>query len=63
MKQEVEVAQTPEWEFRAKIVRNITFKGRYRLNFCPNWVKNGKKLISFKNFTLGSPKVTKLISK
>ena len=44
----------PEWEFKAHIARNITFEGRLGPNFCPIWVKNARKLIIFKNFTLVS---------
>ena len=55
LKQEVVVAQTPEWKFKPNIARNATF------DIFPYWVKNGKKRIIFKNFTLVSPKVAKLI--
>ena len=41
-----------EWKFKAYIAGNVTFEGRLGLNFCPIWVKNGKNLIIFKNFTL-----------
>ena len=50
LKQKVVVIHTHEWKFKANIARNATFEGRLRLNFCPIWVKNGKKLIIFKNF-------------
>ena len=36
------------------IARNGTFEGCLGPNFCPIWVKNFKKLIIFKNFTLVS---------
>ena len=58
------VVQTPaEWKFKANIdYRNATFEGqRYGQIFTQFvWVKNGKKMIIFKNFSL-SLKVTKLI--
>ena len=41
-----------EWKFKANIARNATFEGCLGSNFCPVWVKNGKKLIIFKNITL-----------
>ena len=58
------------WEipFQAKssgctnIARKTTFEGHLGPKFCPVWVKNGKKLIIFKNFTLVSLKVTKFIT-
>ena len=37
-----------------KITRKVTFEGQLGPHFCPIWVKNGKKLIIFKNFTLVS---------
>ena len=52
LKQKVVIAKTLEWKFKAYIARNATFKGRLGPNFCLIWVKNGKKLIIFKNFTL-----------
>ena len=48
LKQEVVVVQTPEWKFKPNIAINATF------DICPYWVKNGKKLIIFNNFTLVS---------
>ena len=54
LKQKVVVVQTLEWKFKANIARNATSEGRLGPNFCPIWVKNGKKLIIFKNFTLVS---------
>ena len=53
-KQKVVVAQVLEWKFKANIARNTAFEGRLGPNFCPIWVKNGKKLIIFKNFILVS---------
>ena len=38
----------------ANIVKNGTFEKRLGPHFCPIWVKNGKTLIIFKNFTLVS---------
>ena len=61
LKQKAVVVQTLEWKFKANIARNATFEGRLGPNFCPIWVKNGKKLIIFKNFTLVSLEATKLI--
>ena len=52
---------TPEWKFKANIATNATFEGSLGLHICPIWVKNGKKLIIFKNFTLVSLKSTKVI--
>ena len=49
-KQKIVVAQIPEWKFKANIARNATCQGRLEPNFCVIWVKNGKKLIIFKNF-------------
>ena len=54
LKQKVVVVQILEWKFKANRARNVTFQGRLGSNFCPIWVKNGKKLIIFKNFTLVS---------
>ena len=52
--QKVVVVKIHEWKFKANIAENATFEGRLGPNFCPIWVKNGKKLIIFKNFTLVS---------
>ena len=57
LKQKIVVAQTPEWKFKANIARNATFEGCLGPNFCLIWVKNGKKLIIFKNFVLVSHKI------
>ena len=38
LKQKVVVVHTPEWKFKANIVRNITSEGRLELNFCPLWL-------------------------
>ena len=54
LKQDVVVGKIFEWKSKANIARNATFEGRLRPNFCPIWIKNGKKLIIFKNFTLVS---------
>ena len=54
LKQKVVVIQIVGWKFKANIVRNATFEGRLGPNFCPIWVKNGKKLIIFKNINLVS---------
>ena len=55
------VVKPSEWKFMAIIARNAKFLGHYT-NFCPIWVKNGKKLIIFNNsLWLVSLKVTKLI--
>ena len=54
LKQNVVVLQRLEWKFKANIARNATSEGRLGLNFSPIWVKNGEKLIIFKNFTLVS---------
>ena len=54
LKQNAVVVQRLEWKFKANIARNVTFQGRLGPSFCPIWVKNGKKLIIFKNFTLVS---------
>ena len=54
LKQKVVVVQTLEWKFKANIARNATFEECLGPNFCPIWVKNDKKLIRFKNFTLFS---------
>ena len=53
-KQKVVVVQTLEQKFKANIARNATFEGQLGPKFCPIWVKNGKKLIFFKNFTFVS---------
>ena len=52
LKQKVVVVQILELKFKANIARNATFEGRLGPNVCPIWVKNGKKLNIFKNFTL-----------
>ena len=52
--QKVGVVKILEWKFKANIAENATFEGRLGPNFCQIWVKNGKKLIIFKNFTLVS---------
>ena len=54
LKQKVVVVKILEWKFKINIARNATFEGRLGSNFCPIWVKNGKKLIIFKNITLVS---------
>ena len=54
LKQKVAVVQTPEWKFKANIARNATFEGCLGPTFCQIWVRSGKKLIIFKNFTLVS---------
>ena len=54
LKQKVVAVKIPEWKFKANIARNATFEGRLGSKFCPIWVKNGKKLTIFKNFTLVS---------
>ena len=51
LKQEVVVVQTSEWKFKANIARNTIFEGHFGSNFILIWVKNGKKLIIFTNFT------------
>ena len=48
------VIQILEWKFKANVARNATFEGCLGPNFRPIWVKNGKKLIIFKNITLVS---------
>ena len=52
LKQKVVVVQTPVWKFKVNIGREATFERRLGPNFCPVMVKNGKKLIIFKNFAL-----------
>ena len=54
LKQKVVVAQTPEWKFKTNIARNATSEGYLGPNYNLIWVKNGKKLIIFKNFALVS---------
>ena len=54
LKQKVVVAQIPDWRFNVNIGRNATFEGRLGQNFCPIWVKNGKRLIIFKNIAFVS---------
>ena len=46
------VIKTLEWKFKSNIARNVTFEERLGPNFCQISVKNGKKLVVFKNFTL-----------
>ena len=48
-----------EWKFKANIARKTTFEGHLGPNICLIWVKNGKRLIIFKNFTLVSGHVQK----
>ena len=48
------VVQILKWKCKANIAANATFEERLVPNFCPICVKNGKKLIIFKNFTLVS---------
>ena len=43
LQQKAVVAQILEWIFKANIARNATFEGHLGPNFCPIWVKNGKK--------------------
>ena len=62
LKQKAVVVHTPEWKCKVNIARHATFEGHLGPNICPIWVKNGKKLVIFKNFTLVSLKVTKLIT-
>ena len=52
LKQNVVVVQTLEGKFKTNIASNATFEGRLGPNFNLIWVKNGKKLIIFKNFAL-----------
>ena len=56
-----QVVKSPAWKFMAIIAGNAKFKGCLGPNFCLIWVKNGKKLIIFNNFTLisqfESPKI------
>ena len=52
LKQKVVVLQILEWKFKANIARIATSEGCLGPYFCPIWVKNGKKLIIFKNITL-----------
>ena len=60
MKQKEVVAQTPEWTFKVNVARNVTFQGHEGQIFTQFGSKMAKKKI-FKNFTLVSLKVTKLI--
>ena len=53
-KAKVVVVHKPQSKFKANIARNAKFEGHLGLNFFPIWVRNGKKLIIFKNFTLVS---------
>ena len=55
------VLETPEWKFKSNKLEMSHFEGHLGQMFCPMWVKNGKKMIIFKNFSLVSPKVLKLI--
>ena len=50
LKQQVVVVHAPEWKFKANIARNTTSEGRLGLNFCPIWIKNGKKTDYFQEF-------------
>ena len=43
LKQKVVVVQILEREFKANVARNAAFEGCLGSNFCPIWVKNGKK--------------------
>ena len=52
LKQKAVVIKPHEWKFMAIIARNATFKRALGPNLCPIWVKYGKKLIIFNNFTL-----------
>ena len=54
LKQKVVVPKILEWKFKASIARNPIFEGHIGPSFCPIWVKDGKKLIVFKNFNLVS---------
>ena len=45
LKQKVVVVQILEWKLKANIARNVTSEGCSGPNFCPIWIKNGKKLI------------------
>ena len=54
LKEKLVVVQILEWKFKDNIARNATFETHLGPNFCPIWVKNGKKLIMFKNFTIVS---------
>ena len=44
------VAQIREWKFKASIARNATYEGCLGPNFCPVWVKNGKKADYFQEY-------------
>ena len=37
-----------------RLARNVTFEEQLGPHFCPIWIRNGQKLISFNNFTLVS---------
>ena len=52
LNQKVLIVQILEWKFKASIARNETFEGCSGPHFCLIWVKNGKKMIIFKNFTV-----------
>ena len=54
LKQKILVAHTSEWKLKANIARNATVIGLLGPDFILIWVKNGKKLIIFKNFILVS---------
>ena len=54
LKQRAVVVQILEWKFKINIARNATCEGCLGPNFCPIWVRNGKKLIIFKNITVVS---------
>ena len=41
-------------QIKYRLARNVTFEGQLGPHFFPIWVKNGKKMIIFKNFTLVS---------
>ena len=54
LKQKAVVVQIFEWKFKANVARNTTFEECLGPNSCLIWVKNGRKLLIFKNFTLAS---------
>ena len=60
LKQKVVVVHTPEGKFKANITGNVIFEECLGPNVCLIWVKNGKKLIIFKNFNLVSLKSHKI---
>ena len=43
LKQKVVVTKILEWKCKGNIARNATSEGYLGPNFCPIWVKNGKK--------------------